>query len=201
MASLIQAKMWPIKEKENNSCSYSGQILFPMASCNNASLRFSYLTSTPLACADMHLLCRAEVFICSCFSSALIIYVYVCVGTYGTYYLQRHLLCKEFLANKSIVKCIFTYVSQVKARSGQFSVLLEAKELFQTIQTIIIMRLVGQQASFHASRPLVFDSLGQLTVMAGSDHYFHTCRVSIRFLLLLKSCQTKSFSSRSIIYN
>ena len=30
------------KEKKIDSCSYSGQILAPIASCRNASLRFSY---------------------------------------------------------------------------------------------------------------------------------------------------------------
>ena len=40
---LILAKMWPIKVKENrHSWSYCGQILSPITSCRNASLRFSY---------------------------------------------------------------------------------------------------------------------------------------------------------------
>ena len=43
MAILIQAKMWPMKEKEYRQLLlYSGKLLSPTASCKNASLRFSY---------------------------------------------------------------------------------------------------------------------------------------------------------------
>ena len=38
---LIKPKMWPTKRKKIGSCSYWGQILFPLPSCRNASLRFS----------------------------------------------------------------------------------------------------------------------------------------------------------------
>ena len=48
MANLILGQDVAKKRKRIESCSYSGQILSPIASCKNPSLRFSKLISTPL---------------------------------------------------------------------------------------------------------------------------------------------------------